>query len=93
MKRLVYRDNECSFCKRQYTNQVFENGKWKFINRFIGKFGARPIVWYDTKEWAEKFSTQDDEISEMIEWDGVDEEGYQNEFHKNTKYNDGRIYN
>jgi hypothetical protein len=64
----------------QYTNQIFEDGEWKFVNRYIGKFGARPIVWYDTKEWAEKFMKEDDEVAEieMVEWDGIDEEGYKN---------------
>ena len=80
MRRLVYRNNEYSFYKRQYTNQIFEDGEWKFVNRYIGKFGARPIVWYDTKEWAEKFMKPDDEVAEMVEWDGIDEEGYKNVF-------------
>ena len=87
MRRLVYRKtNNHPICAInpsykyhiQYTNQIFEDGEWKFVNRYTGKFGARPIVWYDTKEWAEKFMKPDDEVAEMVEWDGKDEEGYKN---------------
>ena len=84
MRRLIYRTTHApinetnpSF-KYEYTNQIFEDGKWKFVNRYIGKFGARPIVWYGSKEWAEKFAPKDNNIVEMIEWDGIDEEGYKN---------------
>ena len=89
MRRLVYRKtNNHPICginpstnyHIQYTNQIFEDGEWKFVNRYTGKFGARPIVWYDTKEWAEKFMKPDDEVAEMVEWDGIDEEGYKNVF-------------
>ena len=84
MRRLVYRKThgpiteQNPLTKYEYTNQIFEDGKWKFVNRYIGKFGARPIVWYDTKEWAEKFMKPDDEVAEMVECDGIDEEGYKN---------------
>ena len=84
MKRLVYKTNKGPITefnpsyRRQWTNQVFEDGKWKFVNRYTGKFGARPIVWYDTKEWAESCSPQDNDIADPIEWDGIDEEGYKN---------------
>ena len=84
MKRLVYRQNNEPITafnpsyKYKYTNQIYKDGKWEFYNRYTGKFGARPIVWYCTKEDAEKFSPKDDEVAEMIEWDGIDEEGYKN---------------
>ena len=84
MKRLVYRTNKEPITdfnpsyKKQWTNQVFEDGKWKFVNRYIGKFGARPIVWYATKEWAESCSPQDNNIADPIEWDDIDDEGYKN---------------
>ena len=90
MKRLVYKTNKGPITefnpsyKKQWTNQVFEDGKWKFVNRYTGKFGARPIVWYDTKEWAESCSPQDNDIADPIEWDGVDEEGYKNVFRPPT---------
>jgi len=84
MRRIVYRKthgpiNEYnpSF-NYEYTNQIFEDGKWKFFNRYTGKFGARPIVWYGTKEWAEQFAPKDNEIDDMIEWNGIDNEGYKN---------------
>ena len=84
MKRLVYRTNKEPITdfnpsyKKQWTNQVFKDGKWKFVNRYIGKFGAKPIVWYATKEWAESYSPQDNDIADPIEWDGIDDEGYKN---------------
>ena len=84
MRRIVYRKTHGPITqfnpsyKYEYTNQIFEDGKWKFVNRYIGKFGARPIVWYATIEWAEQFMSPDDEVAEMIEWDGIDEEGYKN---------------
>jgi hypothetical protein len=62
----------------EYTNQIFENDKWKFANRYIGKFGSRPIIWYESLEWAEQYAPQDYEIDNMVEWDGIDEEGYKN---------------
>ena len=86
-RRIVYRKtNTHPICKEnpsinyryEYTNQIFENNEWKFVNRFIGKFGARPIVWYATIEWAEQYAPQDCEIDNMIEWDGIDKEGYKN---------------
>lgn len=66
--------------KFEYTNQILEDGEWKYFNRYIGKFGARPIVWYATLEWAEKNAPLDHEIAEMIEWDGVDNEAYKNAY-------------
>ena len=84
MRRLVYRKTNDSLVRIQYTNQIFKDGKWEYVNRYIGKFGARPIVWYDTKEWAEKFMKPDDEVAEMIEWDGKDEEGFKNVYNPYT---------
>ncbi len=80
MRRLVYRKTNDKITPIQYTNQIFEDDEWKFVNRYTGKFGARPIVWYATKEWAEKFMKHDDEVAEMVEWNGIDEEGYKNVF-------------
>ena len=84
MRRLVYRTTHGPITefnpsyKYEYTNQIFEDDKWKFYNRYTGKLGARPIVWYATKEWAEQYAPKDNDISEMIEWDDIDEEGYKN---------------
>lgn len=82
MKRIVYRKIEESnnLCQYEYTNQIYENNKWKFVNRYIGKFGARPIIWYSTKELAEQYSPKDNDIANSIEWDGIDDEGYKNVF-------------
>lgn len=91
MKRLVYRINKEEINKGpitelnpsynlQWTNQIYENNKWKFVNRYIGKFGARPIIWYSTKELAEQYSPKDNDIANSIEWDGIDDEGYKNVF-------------
>jgi hypothetical protein len=44
MRRLVYRKTNDSLVRIQYTNQIFKDGKWEYVNRYIGKFGARPIV-------------------------------------------------
>ena len=84
MRRIVYRKTHGPITqfnpsyKYEYTNQILEDDKWKFVNRYIGKFGARPIVWYASIEWAEQFMEPDDEVEDMVEWDGIDEEGYKN---------------
>ena len=84
MRRYVYRTtkgpiNEMNpSYKYEYTNQIYEDGKWKFVNRYIGKFGARPIVWYATIDWAEQCAPDDHIIADMVEWDGIDDEGYKN---------------
>ena len=59
-----------SYNRRQYTNQVYDDDKkkWHFINRYIGKFGAKPIVWYWSKEHAEEFTPKDAEVCEMIKF-------------------------
>ena len=60
-------------------NTHFSYYKCLFCDGYhIGKFGARPIVWYATKEWAESCSPQDNDIADPIEWDGIDDEGYKN---------------
>ena len=84
MRRIVYRKTHGPITqlnpsyKYEYTNQILKDGEWKFVNRYTGKFGARPIVWYATIEWAEQFMEPDDEAADMVEWDGIDEEGYKN---------------
>ena len=84
MRRIIYRKTHGPITetnpstKYEYTNQIFEDGKWKFYNRFIGKFGARPIIWYYSLEAAEQCAPKDDEVADSIEWDGIDEEGYKN---------------
>jgi len=77
-RRLVYRDinnrpiieHAPSYSRRQYTNQVYDENKkkWHFINRYIGKFGVNPIVWYWSKEHAEEFVPKDAEVCEMIKF-------------------------
>lgn len=90
MRRIVYRRTHGPITefnpsyKFEYTNQIFEDGEWKFVNRFTGKFGARPIVWFATREWAEQFGPKDDDVAEDVEWDGVDTEGYKNVFRPPT---------
>lgn len=84
MRRIVYRQthgpiNEFNpSTKFEYTNQIFENNKWKFYNRYTGKFGVQPIVWYYSKEMAEQFAPKDYKEVESVEWDGIDEEAYKN---------------
>ena len=84
MRRLVYRKTHDSITKfnpsykYEYTNQIYKDDKWQYYNRYTGKFGARPIVWYATKEWAEQYAPKDNKVSETVEWDGIDEEGYKN---------------
>lgn len=84
MRRLVYRKTQGPITeftpstKFEYTNQIYENGIWKFYNRYIGKFGARPIVWYYSKEMAEQFAPTDHTESKSVEWDGIDDEAYKN---------------
>lgn len=56
LRRIVYKKEQNSI---KYTNQVYENGKWIFFNRFMGKFGATPVIWYDNKELAEQFAPKD----------------------------------
>ena len=78
MRRLVYRKNQGPITESnpswaiEYTNQVYENNEWVFFNRYEGKFGKKPIVWYPTKEWAESCAPEDYEVADMIEWDGKD---------------------
>lgn len=84
MRRIVYRKTQGPITefnpstKFEYTNQIYENGIWKFYNRYIGKFRARPIVWYYNKEIAEQFAPKDHIESTSVEWDGIDEEAYKN---------------
>ena len=74
MRRIVYRTthgpiNELNpSTKFEYTNQILEDGKWKFVNTYIGKFGKTPVMWYGTLEWAEQFAPKDKEVGEMVEW-------------------------
>ena len=78
MRRLVYRTTKGPITqmnpsfKHEFTNQILEDGNWKYYNRYTGKFGERPIVWYATKDWAESFAPKDNDVADMIEWDGTD---------------------
>ena len=73
-RRIVYRKTngpiirENPSWKYEYTNQIFEDGEWKFFNRYTGKFGKRPIVWYDTLEWAKRCGPKDSEVEEIVEY-------------------------
>lgn len=85
-RRIVYRkindepiiEEAPSYERYQYTNQVLINDKWEFFNRYTGKFGTQPIVWYTSIEWAEQNAPNCDIVNEMIEWGGIDD--YQNTF-------------
>ena len=90
MRRIVYRKTHGPITKinpslgYEYTNQIFKDGEWKFYNRYIGKLGARPIVWYGSIDWAKQYAPNDNDVSEMVEWDGIDEEGYKNVWKPST---------
>ena len=70
IRRIVYRKIQNSTSeenKYEYTNQIYEDGEWKYFNTFIGKFGSTPVIWYESKDIAEKSAPNYINIDEDFE--------------------------
>ena len=71
--RLVYRKTQGPITKNnpstkyEYTNQIYKDGQWEYYNRYQGKFGATPVIWYATIEWAQENAPKICEIEETVE--------------------------
>ena len=64
LRRIVYKKEQNSI---KYTNQIYEDEEWKYFNTFIGKFGSIQVIWYESKDIAEKSAPNYINIDEDFE--------------------------